>query len=142
MDSFSLSPRASMTQYIICSCELITMSLNMDHKESNVGPPKNEWVRTSSVLTTAMPKSNGLYRRDCEKVKHIRRVGIEFAESILRRKGRIEELSNNSPGYQTFDMGEHIMHVGNAGKDDMCEWQDEATVVYTPYAKRLRAFSK
>ena len=28
---FSLSSRASMTQYIIWSCELITMSLNMDH---------------------------------------------------------------------------------------------------------------
>ena len=79
---------------------------------------------------------------DARKVGNVRRVGIEFVESILRRKGRIKELSNNSPGYQTFDMGEHIMHVGNAGKDDMCEWQDEAAIVNTPCAKRLRAFSK
>jgi len=45
MDSFSLSSRASMTQYIVWTCELITMSLNMDHKESNaqvVGPRENE----------------------------------------------------------------------------------------------------
>ena len=37
---------------------------------------------------------------DVGEVEH---AGIEFVESILRWKGRIEELSNNSAGYQTFD---------------------------------------
>jgi hypothetical protein len=40
---------------------------------------------------------------DVGEVEHVRRAGIEFVESILGRKGRIEELSNNSLGYQTFD---------------------------------------
>jgi hypothetical protein len=40
---------------------------------------------------------------DVGEVKHVRRAGIEFVESILGWKGRIEELSNNSPEYQAFD---------------------------------------
>lgn len=60
---------------------------------------------------------------DVGKVENVRRAGIEFVESILGWNGRTEELGNNSLGYQTFDVGEHTMHVGNAvqkGKDDMC----------------------
>jgi hypothetical protein len=82
---------------------------------------------------------------DMGEVEHVRRAGIEFVESILGWKGRIEELSNNSLGYQTFAVGEHTMHVGNAvqkGKDDMCKRQDEETIANTPRAKRLRTFSK
>jgi hypothetical protein len=53
---------------------------------------------------------------DMGEMEHVRRAGIEFVESILGWNGRIEELSNNSLGYQAFDVGEHTMHVGNAVK--------------------------
>ena len=64
IDSFSLSFRVSMTEYIIWSCELTTMSFEYGSNAQVVDPPENEWVCISSVLVTAMPKSDGLCRRD------------------------------------------------------------------------------